>query len=318
MPETQRSLTWRWGMLVLTIAFAWAWPTTRPANMEWVSWVPAVWLAGFVWLGWSVKNWLLGLIVGLIALFHPSEPMRGVAGSSLGLQLAGLPLVAAWCAQLGELVWHPQAGRKSWAAWTVVGGMILLLVGKQGLLALALALALLWASALAFVLLWWWRQRGKEQRVKKLLALASPIVISGMALAAQFVWPSRYTTAPLTIHWKSVLLNWPAAVASFLPLPGYPLSVWLVTAFLVWGWWRSWRRSWQCAREEKPPAALTLALSAPLLAWMSLADTNISLAPLAAMLLGYLVFDVLQSTLEKMRLPPPDASQSAQQNAKAN
>jgi hypothetical protein len=51
---------------------------------------------------------------------------------------------------------------------------------------------------------------------------------------------------------------------------------------------------------------------------MSLADTNISLAPLAAMLLGYLVFDVLQSTLEKMRLPPPEASQSAQQNAKAN
>lgn len=305
MSETGRSLAWRWVMVMVAFGFTWA--VMRPADMTWGTWAPALWLAGLVWLGWSVKNWLLGLGTGLIVLLHPAAPWQGVT-SGLGMHLAGLALVAAWCVQFGELVWHSQAGRRSWLSWTAVGGIIVLVATRQGLIALILALGLIWLSGLMFVLLCWHQHRGNKEVRKKWLALASLVLVTAVALTAHIFWPSHPTASLEEIVWPTVWSRWQQGVESFLPWPNWLGGIWIVTILLCWGWWRTIRRAWRCAKEGKPPAGLVLTLAALLLVFPHLFDPEgrpEGIMPVAAMLLGYLVFDTLQSTFERMRLEPP-------------
>lgn len=312
MTQSGRSLAWRWIMLGLSLMFALAWPTLRPESRTWAAWTPPLWVAGLVWLAWCTKNWLLGLITGLTAIFHPDNPTAAVA-TPLGVQLASLTLAASWCAQWGELVSHPQAGWKSWLSWTLVGCAIAVPLSWQDRLFLGLTLGLFWLACGTLILLWG-HYHSDTKTWRQWITLLSPAAVSGAALVSHWFWSAPETAASWQWDGHRVYEGWRGVMETFLHWPNWLGGIWVPSLLLIWAWWRTLRRAIRCAKQGNAPVALALTWFAPWIIARTLLDVSpmpAAVVPMAALLLGYLVFDLLQYTFEKMRLEPPISAQTS-------
>ncbi|MCS7167112.1 MAG: hypothetical protein RMI91_08020 [Gemmatales bacterium] len=312
MQTRAQSLVWPWVVFLMSLAFALAWPQWRPTTMSVESWMPSLWIAGLVWLAWKVKNWLLGVLTGLVAIFHP-ETVGKDFQAALGEQLTGLVLLAAWCAQVVELVWHPSAGWRSWLAWTLVGCVLAIVMRWHDAVTFSFAQTLLWSCCLSVsgLVLWY----GGEQKWNRCAyAWCSVVAVAACVTLCYWVWPSQTGSGWPFSTWADVRHTWNQALGKFLNLPLSWLERWALTLLLVWAWWRTLRRAWRCAQLGMAPSSLVLTWAAPLLVVRILLAPSQHVGlfiPIGMLLLGYLSFDLLHGMFERMRLEPPDVEAPA-------
>jgi hypothetical protein len=302
----------------------------RPAGPEawsrarWVSVGAAVTAAAAVFVvARGLRHYVWGLVAVLLLTQHPVfRESAQTAGPALPAEAL---VLAVFAATLG--VWHlafrPEfAGRcwvalaavmavgtgLAWAAQARAGWAAALLAGLGGLSAALLGAGL--------------RRRkppvvpaagnGPAAAAVGLLAPVGGLLLCRLldpALAGEGVWLAPLLP-PVLMGGAAYPLN--GFAARDLPRWGWPVD-WLVLPLVGWALWRTVRRGWAQWAARRPPLAWLMTLYAVLtgagVLLFPAAPPEAALLPLAVtamLLVVFLTADLIRSTFDNLRLPPPE------------